>query len=240
MTTIDDHTRVAVIDDVRGQAETAAGIAEEAGLVPVIISEGDGVFRTPRELLVRLRSEGSTAAVCDHRLAHTQFANFTGAEFIATLFRRKIPGVLLSTFAAIDRDTSIRLHRANIPYIVSRNNLVPDEIVRGLQRCTAELAGNIPPERLPRRTLVRVVDVSTEGNTPVVDAIVHTWNPNLAIRFPLQTIDDQSVRQAIERGLEAELRLFAQVNVGCRNDNELFLKAFEFAPDPDIEQLTAT
>ena len=237
---IDDPTRVAVIDDMRGQAETAAGIADEAGLIPVIISEGDGIFLTPEDLLARLLSEGSTAAICDHRLAHTQFANFTGAEFIASLFRRKIPGVLLSTFAAIDGDTSIRLHRANIPYIVSRNNLVPDEIVRGLQCCAAELAGNIPPERQPRRTLVRVVGISNESSTPVVDAIVHTWNPNLAIRFPLQAIEEPTIRQAIALGLDTEIRLFAQVNVGCRNDNELFLKEFEFAPEPDIEHLTAT
>ena len=240
MTTIEETTRVAVIDDVRGQAETAAGIAEEAGLLPVIISEGDGVFRTPQDLLAKLQQERSTAVICDHRLSHTQFAHFTGAEFVAILFQRKVPGLLLSTFAAIDGDTSIRLHRAHIPYIVSRDDLVPDEIVRGLERCKAELAGNTPLERLPRRTLVRVVDVLTEGITPVVDAIVHTWNPDVAIRFPLDTVKDSSIRQVLEQGIETEIRLFAQVNVGCQDRNEIFFKEFEFAPAPDIEGLTAT
>lgn len=240
MTTIEETTRVAVIDDVRGQAETAAGIAEEAGLVPVIISEGDGVFRTPQDLLARLHYEKGTAAICDHRLSHTQFAHFTGAEFVATLFQQKIPGLLLSTFAAIDGDTTIRLHRANIPYIVSRDNFVPDEILRGLRRCAEELDGNTPPERVSRRTLVRIVDVLNEGTTPVVDAIVHTWNPNQAIRFPLDTIEDQNIRHVLEQGLDTELRLFAQVNVGCQDDNGIFFKGFEFAPEPDIEQLAST
>ena len=216
------------------------GIAEEAGLCPVIISEGDGVFRTPIDLLARLRSEGSTAAICDHRLAQKQFAHFSGAEFVANLFMEKIPGVLLSTFAAIDGDTTIRLHRANIPYIIRRNNLDPDEVVRGLDRCKAELAGNIPPERMPRRTLVRVVNVSTEGSTPVVDAIVHTWNPDLAIRFPMAVIKDPNILQVLDQGLDSDLRLFAQVNVGCQDDDEIFFKGFEFAPEPDIERLTAT
>ena len=221
-----------------GRRERFDGMIE--GLYPVIISEGDGVFQTPDDLLARVRFEGGTAAICDHRLAQTQFAQFTGAEFVANLFVERIPGVLLSTFAAIDGDTSIRLHRANIPYIIRRNNLDPDEIVRGLERCKAELAGNIPPERMPRRTLVRVVNVSMEGSTPVVDAIIHTWNPDLAIRFPMAVIDDPSILQMLNQGLDAELRLFAQVNVGCQDDDELFLKAFEFAPEPDIEQLTAT
>ena len=240
MTTLDGGTPVAVIDDVRGYAEIAAGIAEEAGLHPIIISEGDGAFATPSDLLSYFRSTGGTAAICDHRLELTQFAQFSGAEFVARLFRESIPGVLVSTFAAIDDDTSIRLHRASIPYIISRDRLVPDEIMRGLQRCAAELDGDIPRERVARRTLVRVVNVATAGNTPVVDAIVHTWNPELAVRFPMQVIENAEIRRVLERGLDTELRLFAQVNVGCENHDEIFFKAFEFAPEPNIEQLTAT
>ena len=240
MTKTGEISVVAVIDDIRGQAETAAGIAEEAGLSPIIISEGDGVFRTPEDLLTKFLGDGSTAAICDHRLAQTQFAHFSGAEFIAALYLARIPGVLVSTFAAIDGDTSIRLHRANIPYIIPRNALHPDEILRGLQRCKNELEGNVPPERLARRTLVRIVEVAIDGTIPVVDAIVHTWNPEQAIRFPIDAIDNRDVREYLKQGIDRELRLFARVNVGCPNNDEIFFKAFEFAPEPDIEQLTRT
>ena len=74
MSTITPGTRIAVIDDERRQAETAAGIAEEAGLHPVVISEGDGIFFMPDQLLDSLRSANCTAAICDHRLSQTQFA----------------------------------------------------------------------------------------------------------------------------------------------------------------------
>ena len=240
MIVLDESTPIAVIDDVRAYAENAAGIAEEAGLSPFIISEGDGVFATPNDLMARFRSAGGGAAICDHRLEHTQFAQFSGAEFVAQLYRESIPGVLLSTFAAIDDDTSIRLHRANIPYIISRDRLVPDEITKGLQRCTSELDGNVPRERKARRTLVRVVNVATAGVTPVVDAIVHTWNPELAIRFPMEVIENVEIRRALERGLEGELRLFALVNIGCKSHDEIFFKSFEFAPEPDAQLLRAT
>ena len=240
MSTITLGTRIAVIDDERRKAETAAGIAEEAGLEPIVISEGDGVFVVPDQLLNSLRSANCTAAICDHRLSQTQFAQFDGAEFMSTLFREKIPGVLLSTFAAIDGDTSIRLHRAQIPYIISRENLVPDEIVRGLERCLAEFTGDIPPERVARRTLVRVVDVANDGSAAVVDAIVHTWNPDTGVRFPLSVVEDPDIQRILRQWQGLELRLFAEINVGCESADELFFRSFEFAPEPNIDSLRTT
>ena len=240
MSTITPGTRIAVIDDERRQAETAAGIAEEAGLHPVVISEGDGIFFMPDQLLDSLRSANCTAAICDHRLSQTQFAQFDGAEFLSALFREQIPGVLLSTFTAIDGDTSIRLHRAQIPYIIPRNGLAPDEIFRGLELCNAEFTGDPPPERVARRTLVRVVDFTDYGSAAVVDAIVHTWDPDTAVRFPLAVVENPDIRSILSEGQGVGLRLFAEVNVGCENAGELFFRSFEFAPEPNIDSLRTT
>ena len=227
---IEKGTTVAVIDDVIGHAETAAGIAEEAGLLPLIISENDGVFMQTGDLLERIRQANCMAVICDHRLNHTQFAPFTGAEFMAKLYSVRIPGVLLSTFAAIDDDTSIRLYRANIPSLIAKGNLEPDEIMEGLLRCESEIAGDITPERTPRRSLVRVTNVSTESDIPVVDAIVHSWDPGIAVRFPLAMIEDSAIQEMLTSTFSEDVRLFAQVNVGCRDANELFFKSFEMAP----------
>ena len=234
---ITDRTRVAVVDDVASYAETAAGIAEEAGLVPWIISEQDGTFRETDELLDRVRATGCSAVICDHRLSQTQFALFTGAEFMSRLYQESIPGILLSTFSAIDADTSIRLYRATIPSVINREALDPDQILQGLRHCKAELEGHIAPERQPRRTLVRVLNVSTDSDTPVVDAILHSWSANSAIRFPLTAIDDQKITDVLTVNFRGELRLFAEVNVGCRDESELFFRAFEFAPEPNIDDL---
>ena len=228
-------TRVAVVDDVTGQAETAAGIAEEANLVPTIISESEGVFQQIPQLFERVMATGCSAVICDHRLSQTGFASFTGAEFVATLYEESIPAVLLSTFSAIDSDTSIRLHRARIPSLISRSHLDPGKILGELRRCESELAGHIAPERQHRRTLVRIEKITAESDTPAVDAIVHTWNPDHAVRFPLALIEDPSIRKSLTDNFAGEARLFARVNVGCHEDSELFFQAFEWAPEPNFD-----
>ena len=230
-----EGTRVAVVDDISRYAVTAAGIAEEAGLVPSIITSGVyGPFGHTGQLVEQVRDLNCDAVICDHRLSQVPFAAFTGAEFVAELYSMGIPGVLLSTFSAIDRDTSIRLHRARIPSLLGRNDLDPDHILYGLSLCDDELKGRIVPERRPRRTLVRVVDVISEGGEPVVDAILHTWNPSEAIRFPLRIIEDQQICRSLTTAFDGELRLFAKVNVGCQNESDLFFHEFELAPEPDV------
>ena len=234
---IADGTRVAVVDDIAGQAETAAGIAEEANLLPSIISEGDGSFGSTAKLLERVRADRCEAVICDHRLSQTGFARFTGAEFVATLFRERIPAVLLSTFSSIDSETSIKLHRARIPSLLTRSALGPDELVAALRRCESELAGDVRPERQLWRTLVRIEGISEESDIPVADAIVHTWDPDYAIRFPLDLIEDASIRRIVAAANRLPVRLFAMVNIGCKDESELFFQAFEWAPEPDIDRL---
>jgi len=104
---ISKGTNVAIIDDIEGQAETTAGIAEEASLVPSIISKADSGFQCPYQLLESVQESNCTAVICDHRLKPRGFASFTGAKFVAIAFDERMPAVLLSTFSAIDGDTSI-------------------------------------------------------------------------------------------------------------------------------------
>ena len=234
---IDEGTRVAVIDDVMGQAVTTAGIAEEARLVPSIISEAHGVFKYPQQLLKLVQDSDCSAVIADHRLSQTGFASFTGAEFVASLYDLGMPAVLLSTFSAIDGDTSIKLHRARIPSLIPRNSLDPREIMVGLKLSESELAGRMSAERRPWRTLVRIEGISNEGEIPVADAIIHTWKPDLAIRYPLDLIEDVSIREHLASNSSWPVRLLAEVNVGCDDANDLFLRSFEWAPEPNVEEL---
>ena len=234
---ISEGARVAVVDDITGQAETTAGIAEEARLMPSIISEADGVFQYTQQLLEYVQNSNCSAVICDHRLSQTGFASFTGAEFVASLYDQGMPSVLLSTFSAIDGDTSIKLHRARIPSLIPRSDLDPRKIMLGLKVSESELAGFTAPERRPWRTLVRIEGISKEGETPVAEAIIHTWKPDLAIRYPLALIEDSSIRQRLMNNYSWPVRLFAEVNVGCDDANDLFLQSFEWAPEPNIEEL---
>ena len=225
------NKRVAIVDDEIQSAEWAADIAEEAGMNSTIISEGQGPFAQVGELIALIRRSECDLVISDHRLSKTPFASFSGAQLVSHLFLQGIPGLLLSTYSSIDGATSIRLHKAHIPFVISREELDPEHILRGLTLCERELTGEILPERQPRRTLVRVVNVTTESDEPVVDAIVHTWNPDKAIRFPLMMVKNPQIREVLPLGFKGELRLFAEVNVGCQDEKELFLQEFEFAPE---------
>ena len=236
---ITEGTRVAVIDDVMGQAVTTAGIAEEARLVPSIISEAHGVFKYTQQLHRLVQDSDCSAVIADHRLSQTGFASFTGAEFVASLYDLGMPAVLLSTFAAIDGDTSIKLHRARIPSLIPRSSLDPREIMVGLELTQSELAGNVSAERRPWRTLVRIEGISSEGEIPVVEAIVHTWKPDLAIRYPLDLIEDLYMRKHLTNNNSWPVRVLAEVNVGCDDANDLFLRSFEWAPEPTVEELAS-
>ena len=236
---ITEGARVAVVDDIVEQAETIAGIAEEAKLVPSIISETDGVFQYTNELLKVVQDSNCSAVVCDHRLYQRGFASFTGAKFVATLYDQGVPAVLLSTFTAIDGDTSIKLHRAQIPSLIPRSDLDPGRILSGLKLSEGELAGVIVSERRPWRTLVRIESIAKEGETPVVDAIVHTWKPDEAFRYPLALIKDSSIRQHLLDNDIWPVRLFAEVNVGCNDPNDLYLRSFEWAPEPNVTDLSS-
>ena len=234
---ISEGTHVAVIDDVVEQAETTAGVVEEADLIPSIISESDAGFQNPQELLKFVKASKCTAVICDHRLSQRGFASFTGAEFVANAYVKSIPAVLLSTFAAIDGETSIKLHRARIPSLIPRSDLEPSNIIEGLNLSARELAGQIAPEREAWRTLVRIEGVADEGGVPVAEAIVHTWEPELAIRYPLELIEDEPIRKRLKENTVWPVRLFAMVNVGSEEANELFFRSFEWAPEPDVNDL---
>ena len=233
-TRIGKGAKIAIIDDERFTAEIAADIAEEAELTPTIISDGDGPFREVAQLLKGIQTRGCIAVVCDHRLSGTPFASFLGAELIASLYDEHIPGLLLSTFAGVDSDFTIRRHRASIPCLVSRGHLDPDNLLQGLRLCESELDGHFAPERYPRRTLVRIVKVSPSSvdGEAVVDAIMHSWDPNCGVRFPLDLIEDWHIQQRLLNDFNGEMNLFAQVNVDCQNSMDLFFRDFELAPEP--------
>ena len=233
--------KVAVIDDERYKAETVAGIAEEANLEPAIISDGDGPFQEMDHLLRRIQTLGCAAVVCDHRLTGSQFSSFLGAELLATLFSQKIPGLLMSTFAAEDSETSIRRYRAYIPSLVSREKLNPSRMLKYLRFCENEINGYTSPERFAHRVLLRVVGISSSlaDNGVLIDTIMHSWNHDEKIQFPLELVDDLRIRKALQEDFKDGVRLFAKVNIDCSDSKDLFFKNFEMAPEPNEDYFTS-
>lgn len=219
---------VAVVDDDPTSAAAMRDSVLDAGFIPALI-EVDA-FTNLDDMVAKV-SASAQAAVFDHRLSYGAHSTFTGAQAIAALYDHHVPGMLVTTFM-VDTDVSIRQVRDRVPVLVERKAIDGDVILAGLQRASSELTAGPDPTRIPRRVLVRIEAISNEDGESVADAIVPSWDPKDAVRFPLRLLppefhgDPESLRGT---------RFMAMVNIGAPTRDEIFLRNFEVAPDPDLE-----
>jgi hypothetical protein len=174
--------------------------------------------------------QGSDAAICDHRLRRAGYAQFDGAELVAQLVERGFPAVLLTVFADQDGDSSIRRWRHKVPVVLDRDAAGETAFRQAIEDCRREIAGQAKPTRRPRRTFVRVLNLRSENDLRVVDALVPSWNAQKAVTFPLELVPEAFRGQIGENAL-----LTAMVNLGAAQASELFFEGFEVPPDPDSE-----
>jgi hypothetical protein len=221
--------RVAIIDDDYIQAQTTGLNVEEANFEPFII-RADSRFERMEDLLTKLLETGSQAVLCDNRLTPQGYAAFNGAGFLALLYDQKVmPSVLITTYVDMDADESIRRWRHKIPVLLDRDSAAnPEVLKRGVFESARELRGEVSVERKPYRTLIRVTNVDKETKEPILDVIIPSWNPKRAVRFPLSLI-----KQDIQVDVQLGTRLFAEVNIGAEDPQELYFKDFELAPESD-------
>lgn len=220
--------RVAIIDDDYIQAQTTGLNLEEANFEPVII-QTEHPFERIEDLVTRLLQTESQAALCDHRLTPQGFATFNGAKFVARLYDLNVPSILITTFIDMDADESIRRWRHKIPVLLDRDSAANPEILkRGLFESAGELRGEVSIERRPHRTLIRVTNIDKETREQMLDVIIPSWNPKRAVRFPLSLVNTE-----IQENVQLGIRLFAQVNIGAEDPQELYFRNFEMASEPD-------
>jgi hypothetical protein len=222
-------SRVAVLDDDQEQAEITSLCLEAAGFEPLIVKAAEP-FTTHEQLTAVLTDSGVQAAICDHRLTLRRFSTFNGASHVAYEYDRGFPSILVTQYVDIDRDVSIREYRQKIPVLLSRDLADPENIIIGLQVTVDELNGKVPPERIPHRTIIRITEIGDEANQQVVDAIVTSWNPYRAVRFPLKLIPNE-LHSMVAPGA----RFVANVNIGTEKQEGLFFFGFEQAPEPNPE-----
>jgi hypothetical protein len=219
---------VAVVDDDPTSAAAMSDSVVDAGFVPSLLAvEG---FSDLEDMVVKV-SDAAQAAVFDHRLSYGAHATFSGAQAIAALYEHRVPGMLVTTFM-VDTDVSIRQVRDRVPVLVERKAVDGDVILSGLRRAADELRIGPAPARLARRVLVRIEAISTEDGQIVADAIVPSWDPKDAVRFPICLLP-AGLRTDVEALIGQ--RLIAMVNIGAQARSELFLRDFEAVRDPDPE-----
>lgn len=219
--------KIAIVDDDKSEAEMAGWEVKEAGFEAVIVN---GPFQRLEDL-AQLITTVAQGALCDHRLAHFGFANFYGARLVAHLYDLKIPAILITQYADIDKGVSIRNWRDKIPVLLSRDEADASSITRGLENCLDELHGQIPNTRKPHRVLLRIQYIGSESNQIVIDAIIPSWNPLKAVRFPASLIPEK-----LQAHIKVGARFVAHVNIGAEKSDDLYFKQFELAVEPDDDE----
>jgi CheY-like chemotaxis protein len=210
----------AIIDDSSIAAMSTSVAVEDAGFVPIVLQDG---FATLDDAVTTIRHRADSA-VCDHRLSFGNYAQFSGAELVARLYDEGTPAILVTQYV-MDADVSIRQFRRQIPVVLLRPQIEPSTVRAALARCVAEVGGQYGRERLPIRTLVRVLNRSDEGGQSVIDALVPAWRTDEAVRFPLSLIREDLRPEAVP-----DARFFAEVNVGADANQDLFFANFERVP----------
>ncbi len=218
---------VAVIDDDRRQADTVAELLVDAGLKPVIVPDPWCVIATVDELTAAVKAR-ATAAICDHRLSPKGLATFDGAQAVAKLYDERIPALLMTQYAEMDNDVSIRRWRHKVPVVISRDDVDDPAAIRvSLDLCIRELEGERVPTRRAHRSIVRIAEWNQEDGVDVLDVFVMQWRPHTAVRLPLDCIPEE-----FRGALKDFPFLIAEVNIEARDSSELFFHNFEAAPQP--------
>lgn len=212
-------SRIAVVDD---NNDVAQNIAEELRIDKLVPLIQHGPYREIEQLLNSVRRDEAQALVCDHRLNSGSYANFYGAEVVASLYKEGFPCVLMTSYSRSDFDPEIRRYRRFIPSLLGGSEVTATTIQSGLEDCIKEFEGVYRIGRKPLRTIVRIDTIETQGKMEYVYAVVPAWDPSTIVGFPYNLLSNE-----IKSHLKKGTRLFAEVNIDAREADELFFDKFE-------------
>ena len=211
-------TKVAVIDDKKEARKSLAEYVIDARLQPII---HDLPFESLDVFLARVR-DTADAAVCDHHLSPGNYAKFKGAEAVATLYRAHIPALLVTAYQ--NSGPEIRPCRREIPLVLPSLGWEPEMIHVGFKMCLDEFNHIYTLERRPQRTILRVEDVDEDSG--ILYVVIPAWDTRLVINIPAIMLPERI------GPIKAGSRLLAVVNVGAKDESELYFD--EFSIDEDI------
>jgi hypothetical protein len=217
---------VAIIDDDEDVRDLMAlQIGDDPGLKPYLLK---GQFRSVDQLIEQIGN--ADYVLCDQRLQHRNYANFHGTDVVVKLYDQRKPAILITQYESPDRELLTR-NREKIPFIINRGQQDDVDFKQLFLVCARELAGNPPPERRKHRAIVYIDSIEKASDSIFAEkrvvALVPTWKRDKAITFPLSIVP-----KPLQRGLAQGSRLIAQVNIGAKEEEDLFLTEFENAPEP--------
>lgn len=216
-----------IIDDIEETANDIQDQVYDLDSEPVLITRGH--FSNINELM-QLISEGDTGVICDHRLQRGRLADFFGSEFVAASQKRSIPSLLLTEYLSQDIDTTIRKYRRHIPFVAERGDIDPSAIIKGFETCIKEIKSGPASNRKGHVVLCKISDLTSEGGEDVADAFIPGWQPHKSIRFPLSLMANDQIEYVKHKmSVESDkmARIFATVNIGAAEGDDLFIYNFQ-------------
>ena len=220
------NARVALVDDDPAEREAVGIQLEDAGFEPILV---ESLNLTIESAVDQLRGM-AVAAVCDHLLSRGGLANFTGAELVAGLYDCHVPAVLLSGYLQDDQDVSIRRYRDKIPVLLSRKETNSSRLKDGISTCQGEIGGEVSPERIGLRSLIRVVNRTIE-NDDIVSVIVPAWSQDTLVRLPTALLGEFAAMLPESGEVQPRLYLIGTVNIGAQSAGDLYFNDFEPGPE---------
>jgi hypothetical protein len=222
-------TRVAIIEDNDSTARSMRLMLGRV-LTPVRVD-----IRSNMDDMLAEVAAGFDCAVFDHRLGGSPGAavNYTGAK---AAYYCEVPSILISTYLD-DDTTAIRQYQAKIPRVLNRLDSAgkPEMVRDALADATAEKAGHVRPDRVPYRTIVRVVEVQPAA-VPRARVVVTAWRPDEPVSLPAGMISEATGRSLA--GLTGQ-RFVADVNIYAASGTDLFFGNFSEATDLPPEWMPA-
>ncbi len=227
--------KIAIVDDEPRARETLAEVLELNGFETFMVEDPF----TEVDALAKHIQENSQAVICDHRLSDRGLAQFTGSELMPLLYKSQFPSLLITQYTETDINVSIRKYREMIPIVLERDDLsdiseIADKVNKGFETCSQEFQGIFSSVRRPHRTLIHVMDITTDSGEEVAEVFVPSWNRHRAVRFPVSQVPDDLlsiVRLQLEQ--KKDSWLIARVNTEAKKSDDLYFTLFESAPELD-------
>jgi hypothetical protein len=217
---------VGIVDDEDEQAEALQLELTDAGIESHIIPIRSRSFEA-----VVADFDGMRSGVCDHVLRKAQ-VGYTGA-MISDYCNKQLrkPTVLITGFP-MDNNTTIRLHRSNVPVVLDRESAEDVEcLLGGIRTTLGELRNGRPPSRDTVRTAITIERVLKDSGIWVADATVGGWEREDAVRFPMKQLPEP-YRTEDPESAEGKI-FFCWANLEIEEPDELFFEAFEDDPAPE-------
>ena len=219
--------KIAIVDDNDEARNAMSEMILDAGFDPIPYTEIKE--HSLGEFISRIIQD-SDGAIFDYNLSPGNYANFDGAEAVVQLYDMEFPAILLTQVQGYD-SVNIVSKRKKIPYFINSFDGDANQLSKGFERCVRELKQDFPSDRRAYKTIARVESIDlSESHRRVINLILPAWAPSKPVQLPYDYVFDM-----VNVELQLNMHLVAEVNIGAKCYQDLFIENIEVAKEIDNE-----